>query len=368
MGSNSPTIGVVTYIKNDNYGSELQAYALQNALSGLGYEARLIDYLDMNFLHNSVMQKQVMISRIKSFCRAPLVSLKLQRAKRQVQCSSSKRKVFSVFESENLDFTKNNYLDDSSFDAFVCGSDQVWSLVVPGLNPRFFLRFAPKSKRIAYAPSFGMSDVPNYNKQTLTKYLSEFSHISVREQSGSKLVKSLLGVEVPVVLDPVLLVGAPFWLSRVSAYASGGAFCYFLSNNSEASFDLMGLKCQEAEVVKVQGNTEVSGCIILSPLEFVAAIASADHVYTDSFHGAAFALLFGKKLSVYDREYETNSQQGTRIDSLFSLVGIEAERIGSRRDAICYDRETVNQQLQKSRELSLSYLSDALEEATRSND
>ena len=38
-------IGIMTFLHNDNYGSILQAWALQNAVRSLGYDAEHIDYV-----------------------------------------------------------------------------------------------------------------------------------------------------------------------------------------------------------------------------------------------------------------------------------------------------------------------------------
>ena len=38
-------IGIITFLHNDNYGSILQAWALQNAVRSLGYDAEHIDYV-----------------------------------------------------------------------------------------------------------------------------------------------------------------------------------------------------------------------------------------------------------------------------------------------------------------------------------
>ena len=38
-------IGIITILKVNNYGAELQAYATQAILKKLGYEAEIIDYL-----------------------------------------------------------------------------------------------------------------------------------------------------------------------------------------------------------------------------------------------------------------------------------------------------------------------------------
>ena len=38
-------VGIITILKVNNYGAELQSYALQKKLNLLGYDAEIIDYL-----------------------------------------------------------------------------------------------------------------------------------------------------------------------------------------------------------------------------------------------------------------------------------------------------------------------------------
>lgn len=88
----------------------------------------------------------------------------------------------------------------------ICGSDQVWNTIALYLAPVKFLQFVPYDKRIAYAPSFGENMIPASLRKILTKYLSSIPEISIRENSGSMIIKNLIGIDVPVVLDPVFLL------------------------------------------------------------------------------------------------------------------------------------------------------------------
>lgn len=367
-----PKVGIVTFIKNANYGSVLQAYALQETLREKGYDAYIIDYMDMALEHNVQTRRVVIRSRLLGSLRAPLRSFKLQGAKGAVAPSDEKAAVFHDFETLHMKFSKEDYTRRDSFDAFVCGSDQIWSLATPGLNWRFFLRFAPKDKRVAYAPSFGMEEVPSFNKNRLRRYLSGISHISVRESSGSEIIRKVTGQKASVVLDPVLLAGADFWRDERIFEKRQHLVCYFVSDASgalayiEKIADREGLKVIWLQDIAVGYSDWKS--VTPTPFEFVRLIGEAAYVCTDSFHGMVFAILFGIDFSVFDRNYEVNNQQVTRIDSLLELVGLSPTRDGGRRDVCNYDTRAVNESLEKMRVSSYEYLIDALDEAVGSDD
>lgn len=104
-----------------------------------------------------------------------------------------------------------SYHKDNDFDAFICGSDQIWQVSMPGLNYAFFLRFASENKRIAYAVSLGSVSIPKFNRKKFVKVVSGFKAISVRERKSKEMIEEICLNSVTHVLDPTLLVGRDFW-------------------------------------------------------------------------------------------------------------------------------------------------------------
>ncbi len=104
------------------------------------------------------------------------------------------------------------YFEDiaDEYDFFVVGSDQVWH---PGWG-NIFLEFVPREKKVSYAASFGVNAIPDDKKASFNHGISNFDYISVREESGVKIIKDLTGRDDTIfVLDPVLLLTADEWLS-----------------------------------------------------------------------------------------------------------------------------------------------------------
>lgn len=223
--------------------------------------------------------------------------------------------------ADNLTKIANDY------DYFIVGSDQVW-------NPHFsdlehcFLTFAPKDKRIAYAASIACPDIPQKNRKLFKQGLTEMTYISMREQAGADMVKLFSGREVPVVVDPTLLLTAEEWrkVSRQPAWYHGEDYIltYFLGERP-AVIDKMARENGQS-VVNIL-DRDVYEHYVTSPDEFLWAIEHAKFLYTDSFHGTVFSILFRTPFVVCNRMgSEVFTKMGSRIDTLLVYFGLEARR------------------------------------------
>lgn len=79
----------------------------------------------------------------------------------------------------------------NKYDAVIVGSDQVWNPYWQGSLDEFFLTFVPKSKRVAYAPSIGVSEIPNEQKAALRKDLMDFQDYLAERIRDANLLKNL---------------------------------------------------------------------------------------------------------------------------------------------------------------------------------
>lgn len=77
------------------------------------------------------------------------------------------------------------------------GSDQIWNSSTLYVDPLYYLRFAPKHKRIALSPSFGRDFIADYNKDKMRDWISDYPYLSVREALH--------------LLDPTLIINADEW-------------------------------------------------------------------------------------------------------------------------------------------------------------
>ena len=248
------------------------------------------------------------------------------------------------------------------YDYFVVGSDQVW-------NPHFsdlehcFLTFAPKEKRIAYAASISCPDIPEKDKPLFKQGLTEMAHISMREQAGADMVKSFSGREVPVVVDPTLLLTADEWrkVSRQPAWYHGEDYIltYFLGARPEVVEKLS----QETglPVVNIL-DRDVYEHYVISPDEFLWAIEHAKLLYTDSFHGTVFSIKYNKQFVTLIRkgveQVYGNSEKLEDLLKTFNLGNRELTNVSDLEDKLLetIDYEPVNMKISSEKQKALDYL------------
>ena len=188
----------------------------------------------------------------------------------------------------------------------MCGSDQIWVTTTLYPDPMMYLRFAPREKRVAYAPSLGRNYIPNYNKRILKKYISDVPCVSVREDEGYRLIKKLTGRDAAVVADPTMLMRSNEWDSLKSNVdlPKKYVFCYFLD---EPADDVKAAICKFAkeknlDIVALEklGEVNYPGERIHRPTagpgEFLTIISKTEMVITDSYHGMLFSINYHKVL------------------------------------------------------------------------
>ncbi len=373
----SKKIGIATVYTGFNYGSALQAFATKKLLENMGYNAELLKLGGSIIPGRDVRIKKTAVVLIRSALHSGgIKSLKNYGDSIKKPLSPTSRAYFNHFtdfylQPETISYKKlkkDSKSDD--YEAFICGSDQVWNSAVFYVDPFYYLRFAPESKRIAFAPSFGRDFVPEYNKKKIKKYLTGIKHKSVRESSGEAIIKGLTGDTAKVLIDPTLALSAREW----SGYLKLNDVCnekyllaYFLDEPSEKA-RLAVKEISEKYDLKIIGlpydtgdlpwgeNTEDAG-----PREFAQMVKNASFVCTDSFHGTAFSLNFNIPFYTFERNYGNAGKQSARIQSILQLVDAldryEPEKID---EVMNISFENVNKILSKERDESKKYLSSHL--------
>lgn len=339
-----------TWITYNNYGTLLQAYALQKAIEKLGHENYILN--DQRVLeqfkreHKSTAVKNAencnahagVVSRLASLAAHPgrikkAVIARTDRDKytrpyeeSQKLCGEFKEtslKIYSDIDPYNLEALNDR------FDAFIAGSDQVWSAFESIFNPYYFLEFANKRK-ISYAPSLGTDKIPTSISEKIKELLSDFYAVSARERISAEQLTELTGKNVEWVADPTLLHDGKFWhefASEVPERKKKYLLCYFLENR-EWYFDYaysvakkLGLK-----IVLIPNNWDyISSEYVteygVGPKEFVSLFEHADYVLTDSYHGSIFSLIFEKDFQYFLRfKPDDPASQNIRIESLFGYL------------------------------------------------
>ena len=370
-------IGIVTFYRAANFGAMLQAYSLMNTLKRMGHE--------VVFIRNKFCTPE----------RLPLWRTMVSRSLKGVKvkyknyiCHSITDFAANFPQTKHCETIEEVKLATADCDAFIVGSDQMWNpLWCSGASlPLVMLDFAAEGKpRVSYAASFGTKEWrKDQNAAEASRMLKKFNAISVREESGVKLVESLSGrTDAKCLLDPTLLQNATFYNGiianseiRYDKCKGPYVFNYILdewSNVSEMQMalgvvkdklniskvvtdrkyapGLLGLLCR---ILGVKGKIKVP--------EWLEAIASSEFVFTNSFHGTVFSILFHKPfVSVLIKGKMSGMNE--RALSLLKNLGLEdravysdeTEKISSLADKPI-NWEEVESRLEELRELAKEFL------------
>lgn len=346
-------IGIVTIVGPlGNYGNQLQNYALQQTLSKLGLYSETIQ--DIRFCKNPLSIFTYYKAIIHSFTRYKYKPLNHKKPlnfffwhKKYIK--NAPILIKSIEDEKKL----LNY-----FDGFVVGSDQIWGPLCPWDSSELaFLDFAPQELRVAYSPSFGSSEIPDKRKDEYKSYLSGFKALSVREYKGAEIIKNLIGIEVPVLIDPTMLLTT----DEYDKIATSGPqrkyiFLYMLGDLIEQYRDYINIISKENdwEIIDIMKNPQFAGS---NPSDFIGLIRDSQMVITDSFHGTVFSLLYHKPLILFNRKGTFDMY--SRLETLwkkFEIQSVENNDISQ----ININWDKFEQILQKERQVSINFLKDNL--------
>jgi len=317
-------IGIVTLVGYSNYGNRLQNYALQQTLISLGHDCNTIKFIP----YKNIRKRNIIFRYINYFRRQIIKFLKHLinsfRNKEYKVTEELRFNNFWKFSKKYINETKEYDLSNGDdlrilnhYDYFIVGSDQVWN---PNYinDPRIsFLRFIPRPKRISYAASFGVMDLPESVKADFAKYLDDFKALSVREDRGAEIIEELLGIIVPVLPDPTLMLCKEKWLQvsnkQQNANTNKYILTYFLGKQPRKTYLIID------KIAKQNGFSVINLCSIKEkesyrngPSEFIDLVHNCELLMTDSFHGSVFSIIFKKPFVVFDRE-DMNSRIATLL-------------------------------------------------------
>lgn len=211
----------------------------------------------------------------------------------------------------------------------VAGSDQIWNSKVWCTTEQaleyYYLSFVPREKRVNYAPSFGIMNLDTSHCPAHIRGLEGFKKLSCREKRGCEIIHELTGRNAQLVLDPTLLMTAEQWskIARQPLYdvPEHYVLLYFFGDAKKYS-GMFRKIAGDTKIIDVL-NPESSFYELTGPREFIWLIEHADIVLTNSFHGTAFSVNFGKNfLSIVEDNQEWLDAWFSRIQSLLSSLNL----------------------------------------------
>lgn len=348
MGVYMKKIGIITLNGYFNYGNRLQNYALQEVLKSLGFQVEtiLVDTTNHSVNTSPVpMWKRVFFkNRKKKDMELSEVLYKIitvlwnQIHKKEIAKSRMQRiKGLKAFSDKYIKETKFSISSQnipenlaSRYEYFVTGSDQVWNPDYIHNSSIYFLTFAPGKKRIAYSPSFGISHIPTKYSEAYKLWLSEMAGLSVREEAGAEIIKKLTGREAMVLIDPTLLLRKENWLlickEPVCKPKRRYLLTYFLGEQTlDRKKKIKEIARANSLIVVNLADMKDPKRYSADPGEFIGYIQSSSAIFTDSFHGCVFAILFEKPFVVFDR-IGTGTSMNSRIDTLLGTFRLQTRK------------------------------------------
>lgn len=386
-------IGIAAVTYKENFGSALQTYATQYTLEKMGYDARIFE---IKGVHREIHFKKMLYYAGRLFDPVELkylLSNLKSRSRKKASASTDqyaqemnvRKKVYAEFNKKwnKMLPTVNGWAalteQASQMDAVVVGSDQLWrpSNIV---GCYFTLEFVPDNvKKIAFSTSFGVPELPKKLHKHANKYLSRIEHISVRENSGADIVKSMSGKDATVVCDPTMMLTAEEWMhiQDEKPFAEGKYILMYL----------MGDNLEQREFVK--RLSKKTGCRIIGllhgatyisydegvadekpfnvgPSEFVNLIRNAEYVCTDSFHCCVFSILNSTKFFAFRRWPDGSKfSANDRLYTLLDFIDLSSRMLIGTEDvdkciADDIDFVPVLEKVAEKRNMTMEYLTNAL--------
>lgn len=332
-------IGILTRRAGFNHGSSLQAYAMIRLFTENGHECKIINYDE--YSGHPLWRIRPFIENIQWLLLKYLPIARSLKKYKYLSIRASQYTRFQQFEKNFLLLTFPKCCNDKElrnatkeFQVLVCGSDQIWSPFL--YDPVYYFSFlkGENNKRtVAYAPSIGVSNF-SMIKAEQAELLKKIDCVSCREEEGSVIIKNIINKEVPVVLDPTLMVQPSEWNTLANSIpdieSSPYILCYFLGKNIPQKYittlsKLTGYKVLNIQMFNrlntLQADREITD---IGPCEFLNLIKNAMWVCTDSFHATIFSYIFQRRMSIFERFKNTEIEnQNSRIYTLLNLLKIK---------------------------------------------
>lgn len=369
-------IGIATFF-DDNFGTCLQAYALQQTINKIGYDSEFIRY------YRGARYVQTENRWKKLFRYSPATVFWYITNKSMIE---RKRAAFMDFRSQHMKFSADAYYRDTDlsilngkYDAFVCGSDMIWSEDFQEDWAFLYITFADKIKSVAYAPSFGKNHLSAQNIERCRSYINGIGYLSCRELAGVELIKRHFDLDATHVMDPTLLISSEEWNKyitrdkRLVEKKYNLAYCFLGTQNGREKIFKQVKNQKDRELVFLSGADGAykkymyQGCA--GPFEFVQMYRDTEFVITDTFHGMLFAIIFQKPFVVLAKEPFGVSAH--RLKFTLASLGLEDRYIDYEaiidEKYLTLDYAPVKEKLTKLQSSSVEYLKNVLAKATNND-
>jgi hypothetical protein len=357
----------VTHHNSINYGAVLQSYALQKYLSKLGVSDEI---LDLKRTHGVYFREfgsggMVLSDLYNNFINLLCVGTTFKRIKKFREFVRDNIKVTRYFSS--VQEVLNN---PPGADAYITGSDQTFNTESPKKECNF-LKFGDVNiKRISYAASLGGQ--PKVEEQHLQEFISDvrkYTFLSVREQCSADYISKLCSINCETHVDPVFLLTKNEWSELASKSKTRRPvrqdyiLVYLLVYNPLLNDAVRKIKKEtglDVIVINPSSRCYAEGDRIIrdaGPLEFLNLFENAAYIFTTTFHGVCFSVIFEKPFFTF-----ISLKNEIRINGLLNSLGLNDRIISDVSKPLCgkISYEVVNEIIGSERRRADEYLRKAL--------
>lgn len=324
-------VGIITFHNSYNCGSMLESYAMQTILEKKGIKAEIVNFSSkgQKDLYSVWFKNNTIKNIVKNIVLIPY--------HKRLKNNNSKYEEFKIKNFKlSKEYTDNDNISEKNYKIVVAGSDQIWNITIKDADDCYFLNWVKKAKKVAYAPSFGAKKILKYsdNPNKYIDYLNSFDSLSIRENNGQKWLKEMINKDVPVLLDPTLLLEKKDY-DKIMAKDVNVNYKYIFFYSPSFNIDICKYVKSIADKydLKVITWSTKSYCtkrikkfgFILpeyeSPSMYLYLIKNAELVMTTSFHGTIFSTIYRKKfITIKNGEMFGDDD---RVITLLKQIGME---------------------------------------------
>jgi hypothetical protein len=355
-----------------NFGASLQAYALMKYLQDSGNEVEIIDYKPDYLTFNlwAIGPKWSKNLFLKLLYFSYVVPKRLLLYKR--------RGKFDRFTKNKLKLTPKTYksndelkIDPPLADIYFAGSEQIWNTASPnGKDPAYYLDIAPRNAiKASYAASFSVSEISPEFTAFVKNNLNNLDFISVREDTGLKILNDLGIKNGTVVVDPVFLLEKNKW-DVLAEYKSRDRYVFVYDQENNQLIKQAALKLAKAYNLKVFAIESLYPMSYADrkirdagPEEFLGLIKNCEICLTNSFHCIGFSLIFNKNFYLFKR---THQKVNSRMVDLLNYLNLSSRIADEHLENLNIDEidfARVIDLIEKRREDSISYMEKVIQAA-----
>lgn len=302
-------IAIVTvYDSVVNFGSFLQAYAMSKVLESRGHEVFFVrrmpnDEILKRFnrlakIQNSVSSKKGIKAKFLSQRSKHVIQREMDANKNRYKCSLSDWKSIKIIDPAEI--------EDCGIQLVICGSDEIWNIHNKDIDLDFYscgwVKHIPK---LAYAISSGNSKTSEYlNDPEFFNAVGDFCKILPRDQMTQSMISDITNVKESIVCDPTLLLGQDGFTLTNKGKEFGKyilVYSYFLTRK-EKKFIKKYARNNGLKIISPCIYSSIADEVVYtSALDFPSLVFNAECVYTTTFHGTIFSLMFAKRFCALSR-------------------------------------------------------------------